>query len=107
MKSNYVEDHKIVYKYRLWNEDSPTCSILFDVEAYSYAGKPSSKLIKEKAADLTQGITDPAEKLKRLYDFCTHDIVNLNSENSGFSLADRVKMDKNETAIDTLKTGPE
>jgi hypothetical protein len=49
MKSTYVKDRKIVYKYRLWNEDTPICSILFDVEAYSYAGKPSPKLIKDKA----------------------------------------------------------
>jgi hypothetical protein len=67
--------------------------------------RSGSSLIKHKAKELTQGVTDPTERLRRIYDFCTHEIVNLSGGNSGFSFADLEDTKDNDDAARTLKDG--
>jgi hypothetical protein len=61
--------------------------------------------VVKKAAELTAGIDDPQQKLKKIYDFCIRDIVNLYSPRSGLSDADRAELKSNNDPAKTLKTG--
>jgi hypothetical protein len=61
--------------------------------------------VVKKAAELTAGIADPQEKLKKLYDFCIRDLVNLYSPRAGLSDADREDLKSNDDPAKTLKTG--
>jgi hypothetical protein len=76
---------------RLWNTTS---------EFLNGKGK---KIVVEKARELTGGIDDPREKLRKIYDFCTHDIVNVYEYTSGYSQEDIDKMRENRGPADTIK----
>ncbi len=62
-----------------------------------------NKALKQKAEELVAGIDDPREKLRRIYDFCTHEIVNIYAASSGYSAKDIEKMKPNKGPGDTLK----
>lgn len=55
----------------LWRDHSAQLE-----EAYRSLTIPNSAL-KKKAAELTKGAATPEDKLRQLYDFCQHDISNL------------------------------
>ncbi len=61
--------------------------------------------VVKKAAELTAGIDDPQQKLKKIYDFCIRDIVNLYSPRAGLSDTDRAELKSNNDPAKTLKTG--
>ncbi|HNX05148.1 MAG TPA: DUF3857 domain-containing protein, partial [Opitutales bacterium] len=65
----------------------------------------SGRSVRRQARVLTDGVDDPMEKLRLIYEFCTHQIVNLDSDNSGYSDTDIAKMDYNKGPADTLKLG--
>jgi hypothetical protein len=67
--------------------------------------KGSRTAVKQKAKELTQGVTDPNERLRRLYEFCTRNIVNVSSDNSGLSMADLEDVEDNDDVVKTLKSG--
>ncbi|HNX05733.1 MAG TPA: DUF3857 domain-containing protein, partial [Opitutales bacterium] len=58
--------------------------------------------IRKKADVLTGGITDPKERLRRLYNFCQSEIVNTDCENSGFLASDIRGLGKNDNSAETL-----
>jgi hypothetical protein len=68
-----------------------------------YLNNRKRKIVREKTRDLIQGIDDPREKLRKIYNFCTHDIVNVNEYTSGYSREDINKMRENMGPSDTLK----
>ncbi len=70
-----------------------------------YKVKVSSGVVKSKAIELTRGVDGSAEKLRCLYNFCTTQRSNIEEPGSGYSMIDIDKMDKNDSASETLSTG--
>ncbi len=73
-------------------------------EAKKKIEETDSDVVK-KAGELTAGVTDPKEKLRKLYEFCTHAIVNLNSASAGLTLPELLDQKDNDDPAKTLKTG--
>jgi len=63
------------------------------------------KAIKAKAKELFSGTHDSMEKLRRAYDFCSRDIVNVYGPYSSFTHGELSEMELNDSAVDTLKNG--
>ena len=70
-------------------------------EGYKNLTKPNNE-VKKAAADITQGLSDPEEKLKKLYEFCQTNIKNT-SYDASMTDETRKKLKKNNNSGDTLK----
>jgi len=61
------------------------------------------KAVKEKARTLTEGAANDAEKLARLYDFCTRGIPDPSDPHAGYTLDEMADLEDNDSPAETLK----
>ncbi len=61
--------------------------------------------IRKAAAEATNGVTTPDEKLVKLLEFCRTKIKNVNSDTSGMTAEEKKKLKENNNPGDTLKRG--
>ena len=59
-------------------------------------------LVSPKVRELLNGVKDRTEKLRRIYNLCNHDIVNLSATKCGISIADRMRIRNSGTPSNTL-----
>lgn len=61
--------------------------------------------VKKKAAEIIDGSTNSTEKVRRIYDYCRTQIVNIWDDASGFKPEQLKDMKQNRSAADVLKSG--
>ena len=61
--------------------------------------------VRSASAQAIGDATAPEQKLERLYEFCKTKIKNIDSDTSGFTFDERVKVKENKSPSDTLKRG--
>lgn len=67
--------------------------------------KPRQRAVRERVAQLIEGVESEEEILRRIYAFCTTEIINLTGRATGFSAAELEKLKDNEDPSDTLARG--
>lgn len=94
----YSEDRKLTPD-SFWKE--------FGKERFE-RNKPLMKVsdeVKQAAAEAIGDVTDPEQKLQRLFEFCRTKIKNVNDDASGLTSEERAKLKDNKSPSDTLKRG--
>ncbi|HSR50519.1 MAG TPA: DUF3857 and transglutaminase domain-containing protein [Acidobacteriota bacterium] len=99
MLTYYTRDHQDLSPQEYWKRHAKR---LWDVHKKRFK---VNRAVRDKTAELLEGVKSPQEKLRILYDFCRREIENIHDDTADLSQRELEERDANKKPEDTLEEG--